>query len=240
MQTALDVLGDAELRLEWSERHIQAYEREIQSFHARESYSIVRGVDPVNPNIVRVTDPPAIPAQLNLIASDAVHSMRVSLDYIACCLALLNNRSMSSVSFPIASSLDDFNDSAPSKIKKLSAAGKQFIADNKPYKGGNDNLWAINEINKTDKHRNLVLLDEAPPMWYFTQRVDDAKRDPVTEAPRYDYRLTLVPGFADLVGFEAQSALTLLKEFLRSASDVVTKARRIFFPKTERVQVLKL
>src|SRR5664279_2867734 len=120
MPSATEVLADAELRLEWAERHIREFEREIQAFHARDSYRLIRNVDPANPNIVRVADPPVIPAQLNLIASDALHSMRVSLDYLACSLALLSGRSMAGVYFPIAASADDFAKSGPSKMKKLS------------------------------------------------------------------------------------------------------------------------
>jgi hypothetical protein len=239
MPTAIEVLEDAELRLEWAERHISFFEREIQAFHARDGYRLVRGVDLANPNLVRVTDPPAIPAQLNLIASDAVHSMRVSLDYLACSLALLNGRPMTGVYFPIAASAGDFAASAPSKVKKFSAEGRAFVAGLRPYKGGDDFLWAINEINKIDKHRSILVFNEAAPMFYFTPGNGHSERDPVVEAPRGgQYRIALVPGFADLAGFEGQSALTLLKEFLRSASESVAQARRAFFPNTRRVTFL--
>ena len=231
---AADILADADLRLEWANQHIQHFELEIQAFHESESYRLVRNVDPQNPNLVHVTDPPAIPPQLNLIASDAIHSMRVGLDYLACSLAVLNKRSMSHVYFPIAASVDEYRLSETKrKIKKLSAQARSFIDGLKPYKGGNDLLWAIHEINKTDKHRNLVLLNEGTsPMWYFTPRQGDKARDPVTGAPQYDFKITVVPAFADLEGFEGQAALTLLKEFLGGVADVLREARRLFFPNT--------
>ena len=75
-------------------------------------------------------------------------------------------------------------------------------------------------------------------MWYFTAGEDDPDRDPITEPRLHNYRITLVPGFADLDGFEGQSALTLLKEFLRSVADSLREARRAFFPNTERVVIL--
>jgi hypothetical protein len=232
------VLANADLRLEWANQHIQQFEREIQAFHARDNYRLIANVDPQFPHLVQLTDPPPIPPQLNLIASDAVYSMRVSLDYLACSLAVLNHGSMSNVYFPIAASVEEYAKlPTQRKIKKLSAEAKRFIHGLKPYKGGNNLLWAINEINKTDKHRNLVLFDEAIPMWYFTPRQDEEARDAVTQAPQYDYKVTLVPGFANLEGFERQSALTLLKEFLGSVADVLREARRLFFTGTSSVRV---
>lgn len=236
---AVAVLADADLRLEWANKHIERFEREIQAFHASASYRLIRNVDPQNPNLVGVTDPPAIPPQLNLIASDAVHNMRVSLDYLACALAVLNGRSMSNVYFPIAASVEEYGDlETQRKMKKLSPAAKHFIDGLKPYRGGNDLLWAINEINKTDKHRNLVLLQEAEWMWYFKPREGQEVRDAVTQPLHFDYRIALNPGFAKLEGFERQTALTLIKQFHASVADILREARRLFFQGTNSVTIL--
>lgn len=238
--TPTQVLADADIRLEWANKHVKRFEAEIQAFHATENYRVVPHGDPQNPDLMRVTDPPAIPPQLNLIASDALHNMRVALDYLAGTLALLNGRTMTSVYFPIAASGDEYRAAETQrKIKKLAPNAKAFIDGLQPYKGGNDRLWALNEVEKVDKHRNLILFDEASPMWYFTPRASDSDEpwDATKGGQQYNYRITLVPGFADLEGFEGQSALTLLKEFLSSVADALRDARRLFFPNTQSAVV---
>ena len=235
---AADVLADADLRVEWANQHIQHFEKEIQLFHARESYRVIRNVDPQHPNLVKITDPPRIPPQLNLIASDAVHNMRVALDYFACSLAVLNGKSMSSVYFPFAADAGAYGErQTQEKINKLSPDAKCFIDGLKPYKGGNNFLWAVHEINKTDKHRNLLDLDQAAPMAYFTPRQGENACHPVTGAQLYDYEIKLVPGLANLEGFEGQSALTLVKEFLANVATVLKDGRALFFPGTESIYV---
>jgi hypothetical protein len=52
LAAAAQVLADADLRLEWANKHIERFEFEIRAFHASESYRLVRNVDPQNPNLV--------------------------------------------------------------------------------------------------------------------------------------------------------------------------------------------
>ncbi|HEV8022131.1 MAG TPA: hypothetical protein VGP41_12745 [Candidatus Lustribacter sp.] len=101
MPPGLETLADADLRLEWADKHIEKFEGEIRLFHERESYvvseqpHIQHGVP--GGKVVRLDQPPPIPPHLMLIAYDAIHNLRVALDYMACALAVANGKTVSSV-----------------------------------------------------------------------------------------------------------------------------------------------
>jgi hypothetical protein len=58
--------------------------------------------------------------------------------------------------FPVASDQSEFERAEVQKsIKKLSAEAIAMIHAVKPYQGGEDLLWSLHKLDKTDKHRML-------------------------------------------------------------------------------------
>jgi hypothetical protein len=241
--SAIETLADADAKLEWADKHIAKFEREIQLFHERKSYVIWEQIQPEGSRVLQFTDPPDVPPQLVMLASDAVHNIRAALDYLTCALAIDNGKSTSSVSFPVARDENELGKPpAQRKIHKLSTKARAFIIGLKPYKGGNDHLWAIHEIDRVDKHLNRLGFYEAPPMMYFTRidiGEDDDSLDVTERAPKHELeRIGLLPAFADIDVFQGESALTLLKQFSSRVADILSEARRLFFPNTQRVSIL--
>lgn len=245
MASAKEVLADADVRLEWAEQHVAHFEREIQGFHQADGYAMAKKIHPEGNEVIVATDPPPIPPQLVLIAVDAIHNARVALDYLACALAIANSRTTKNVYFPVAASVDEFGEpTAQRKIKKLSPAAKAFIARLHPYKGGNALLYALHDADRVDKHLRLEKLTEAPPQLYFTvsDGIEDASEalDSGDRVTKYDLaKIAVNPGFGQVIpGFEGETALTLLKEFLKCVATILADARAEFFPNTQRVATL--
>lgn len=98
--------------------------------------------------------PKSIPIRAGVLKNE----LRAVLDSLACTLAFRNgNDAVRSVSFPIADSEAAFLDAQTQlKIKKLSLADQKLIASLKPYRGGNDWLYALHVNDRVRKHQRLL------------------------------------------------------------------------------------
>ncbi|MEP6912345.1 MAG: hypothetical protein ABI923_06300 [bacterium] len=93
--------------------------------------------------------------------------MRSALDHLAWFLVEIgcaaNNIKLSKterkqIGFPIidTDSSKEYEASRKRKVKGMTQAAIDAIDATKPYKGGNDCLWRLNQLNNIDKHRFLV------------------------------------------------------------------------------------
>lgn len=106
---------------------------------------------------------------------EIVQRLRIALDKATSTLVDFNGRGTSGVGFPFGGV--DRNTGKPNPFpdermtgkhgleKKLTASQWKFICAQRPYPGGNDTLWAINEIANEDKHRK-DLVTVAPNLSY--------------------------------------------------------------------------
>jgi len=105
-----------------------------------------------------VVSVPDVPLEVTLIVGDVLQNLRSSLDHLACHLIRKGKGTVTTQScFPIAGEAAKY---VPSffdrKIEGMRQEAKDAIHAIKPYKGGNDALWRIHELNKIDKHRLLL------------------------------------------------------------------------------------
>ncbi len=101
----------------------------------------------------------AITLKPGAIIGDAIHNLRAALDLMASELARRNGASDKDVYFPFAASADDldaaikarcFHKAGPASVKLL----KESIH---PYRGGNDTLCAVHDLDIQDKHTGIPL-----------------------------------------------------------------------------------
>lgn len=99
---------------------------------------------------------PRIPFEAPAIAGDVVSNLRSALDQLAWQLALANGcEPCRETGFPIAKSLIDYETNKQVKVKGLSNNAVQAIDRLKPYRGGNESLWRIHDLDRINKHRTL-------------------------------------------------------------------------------------
>jgi hypothetical protein len=103
-----------------------------------------------------------IPFDMLAVAGDILHNLRSTLDHVIYHLALVKDSTvgddvLSVIEFPIRETLEKYESARDRKIKRfIEPRAIKFIDFLKPYKGGNDALWKINELNNIDKHRRLL------------------------------------------------------------------------------------
>lgn len=94
---------------------------------------------------------------------DAVHNMRTALDLMASELVRLNGKNDKDVYFPFAASQNQFPDAI--KKKNFHRAGNDAVAllnQFAPYKGGNERLRAIHDLDIEDKHKSILVTQVVP------------------------------------------------------------------------------
>lgn len=101
------------------------------------------------------------PIRWSAIASDAVHNLRSSLDILWRQVMAPNEgdriRKKSSY-FPICKSAHKFEARFGRVVKGRRKAAIDLLRAAKPYKGGNDALWALDAIDCRNKHEILTLI----------------------------------------------------------------------------------
>jgi hypothetical protein len=90
-------------------------------------------------------------------SGDVVHNLRCSLDHLACQLVWAGSGEEPSrrVEFPIAKDAATYEGDKARKVEGMCPKAIKAIDALKPYKGGNDALWRIHELDNIDKHRQL-------------------------------------------------------------------------------------
>jgi hypothetical protein len=162
-----DELRDAKLKIERANHHIRNLKAAVHSFRSARPnpYTIEIKPDPDGYHeLVVVRQVSDIPDDVFLIAGDAIHNLRATLDILACCLAMkAGAASVESVEFPFAWSFKDFASSGKQgKIQMLGADAIRWIAELEPYRGGDDLLHALHILDINDKHCRLLAITPGP------------------------------------------------------------------------------
>lgn len=100
---------------------------------------------------------PRLPFDAVATAGDIVHNLRSALDHLAYQLVIVGSGKEPSrrVEFPIAKDLATYEAEKARKLEGMRPPAIEAIDNIKPYKGGNEPLWRIHELDNIDKHRTL-------------------------------------------------------------------------------------
>lgn len=144
----------AKAKVEWADKHIDDLKEELVHFQNTYPYKFSAQRDPeTRQPIYHMTEVAEIPVSISLISGDVLHGLRSALDYL---MWSFSENPTSFTSFPIFDPSKVEESYLPRKIGGLSPAGQKIITDLKPYKGGNEILWRLHQLNITDKHHLLV------------------------------------------------------------------------------------
>ena len=108
--------------------------------------------------LYRVKNLAEIPAAIPCILGDFIHNLRSALDIMVCDLARHNGcKDVSNHCFPIGKSAHAFKSRFGGAIEQsLSETACNAIKALNPYKGGNDDLCALSQLDNIDKHSLLL------------------------------------------------------------------------------------
>jgi len=147
-------------KVERAKKHISDLQVACKAFFDTNPYVIGTYSDlKTRDSVYYLVSDATIPTEISVIAGDTLQNLRSSLDHLAYQLFLIHNaRNVSThrVYFPIAKSLDKYNEQRAVIMKGMGQRALDGLDALKPYKGGNETLWRLNQLNNTDKHRLLI------------------------------------------------------------------------------------
>lgn len=103
----------------------------------------------------------SVPIQWSANVGDIIHNLRSALDHLAYELVQANGRLATKTTFPISDNEAKFKAHFPQALHGASTTAISTIESLKPYKGGNDDLWRIHQLDIIDKHRAIVTVGVA-------------------------------------------------------------------------------
>lgn len=156
-----DVFSSVWRKIERAKKHTNDLEAEIIAFWDTKPYEIeTQGNPKTGPGSYRIKGTPKpLPESVPLIAGDAVHNLRAALDHFACGSVATDT---TNTAFPVWRA-----NRTPTGVEwkglvkgKLSGASPRLIkavTAVKAYKAGNgEDVWAIDNLDRIDKHRLLI------------------------------------------------------------------------------------
>jgi hypothetical protein len=181
-------LDGVELKIKRAKKHLYDLEGMWRWFCETNPYGFVVEKDRETGEqslVVNRADP--LPLCIAGLAGDIVHNLRSALDQIIGQLIGANGRQPHNrAEFPIGNSESDYRSNKARKTQGISKEAADFLDVLKPYKGGNEPLWAIHHLDIVDKHRLLLTVAASHALlvlgsnFYTWDKSDpEAKIDPV-------------------------------------------------------------
>jgi hypothetical protein len=144
-----------------AEEHLADLKRKISDLGSDSPYERVMEPDPDNPNheIHKLKLTKVLPPSLAEITGDIVQNLRNALDNAGYAIAVaFGSVDPKFTAFPFAGSVGQMAN-ALGRAKDIPPQIHPLFCGFQPYPGGDDLLWALNEICITDKHKMLIPMD---------------------------------------------------------------------------------
>lgn len=149
------------MKVEWARKHIDHLQGEMMKFWSQKPYEIEIVGDPKKGRgAYRIKgEPTPLPDSLTLAAGDAAHNLRVALDHFACAsvTTVTSNTAFPVWRQPRTPSSAEWRGLVLGKLQGASRALIDEVISMGVYKGGTDeDVWALDELDRTDKHQLLI------------------------------------------------------------------------------------
>lgn len=154
MTTANDRIVLIRVKIERAKKNLLNLEREILAFGNKTFYA---GTTDPETKHVELGEHQIWDFDFLAAAGDVVHNLRSALDHLAYQLVWAGSGEEPSrrIYFPIAKDAAAYEGEKARKVEGMCPKAIKAIDALKPYKGGNDTLWRIHELDNIDKHRQL-------------------------------------------------------------------------------------
>ncbi|MGD0790545.1 MAG: hypothetical protein ABR920_02135 [Terriglobales bacterium] len=141
-----------------AKEHFLNLHREIEKFTLINPYERVIEPHPNKPDHVvhKIKMTKEIPASIADTTADLVQNLRNALDNAAYAVAVATGKTAAkNAAFPFARSVTEMANSL-GRSKDLPKEIQSLFCGFQPYLGGDDILWALNEICNGDKHKMVI------------------------------------------------------------------------------------
>jgi hypothetical protein len=151
------------LKIDQAKKHLDTLEKEVRSFLSRNPFAVVSEEEPRTGDLVdKVRINESVPIHWSAIVGDIINNLRSALDHLAYELVQANDQPTTrDTAFPISDNEAKFKANFPQALDGASMTAISTIQSLKPYKGGNDDLWRLHQLDIIDKHRAIVTIGVA-------------------------------------------------------------------------------
>ncbi len=148
-------------KIDRAKEHTAELKRQLNTFFSSNPFKVGAKRDPQTQRLIYyIVSAEPIPDVISLVVGDVIQNLRSALDHLAYQIVCNDTGEKppkpNAIYFPIA---DDFTRYEAKKNNNLEGAHPDTIAAIdalKPYKGGNDTIWALHRLNNIEKHRVLL------------------------------------------------------------------------------------
>jgi hypothetical protein len=152
------------LTLRRAQHHIRDFKATFDKFIAEKPWTrfVDKDSDP-GKDLLKIKFTQNMPEMLPCILFDAANNLRAVLDQCGYASAVASKSpSLKAIKFPFGPTEQDFRNNLAGGCKDLLPEIRAIFGNFNAYKGGNDTLWAINEIANANKHLALTPLVANP------------------------------------------------------------------------------
>ncbi len=226
-----DPLHSSKYSLAHAKRHVENLKAELDGFFQSNPYTRVIEFGFPNIDLHKVCLVKPMPKFISGTAFDAINSLRAALDQATFATAIATGASGKKAHFPFGDNAAEVAERhVPPRggSKQVPKEIFDLVASFKPYKGGDDTLWAVNKLCNSHKHEVIIptalfvgggsfdahfdFLREFtfPPVW------DSAKNEMVLAVvphgakPNYQLKVATFVAFSDIADFKRRPALDVL------------------------------
>ena len=168
-------LLDAYAAVDWAIAQLPIIDQAIHAWFKTPPYLLIEELHPeVNQKHFKLAINRPLPGTINAGVGAVINSIRTSLDLLASALAIRNGKTPNSDRhFPIYATDLDFIDplNVIKRKKWLSAVELQIIESLKPYRGGDDLLFALHQLDILRKHERLISVHLIPTSFKVTPEI---------------------------------------------------------------------
>lgn len=152
-----DIFHSSKYSIEHAKRRFAELDSEITTWFKSNPYARIVDISTDGTQeIHKLKLTKSMPASLSGIVFDTANSLRSSLDQAGYAVARAVGKSGNDAHFPFGGTLMDAQSAVKRRSKELPKEIFDVMIAFKPYKGGDNLLWALNELCNSHKHEIVV------------------------------------------------------------------------------------
>lgn len=152
-----DLFASPKRRITRANTHISNLETGFNAFVNDKPYAVVTEEDAEENTVVKIKLTKPLPDEWTDLTFDAAEALRSALDQAAFATAMAAGRlNPKSAYFPVANDAAGLETGIRGRCKDVPPEIVALFRSFKPYKGGDNAIWALNKICNGSKHRLIV------------------------------------------------------------------------------------
>jgi hypothetical protein len=239
-----DRFYSARLRLARAGEHAFDLKTQIERFSSEKPYTRIKELEPDGKHeIHKIRLIKRFPFRWRVLATEVIEHARASLDHATWASAYLatKNPNLEFGTFPFAKSEEFIANRIKGLSKDCPPEIQTLLARLKPYKGGNDLLYILNDMCNLSKHALVTFMTNAsaggeirglgltgPLQFYDPLILDPMKNEipyarvPITTHFDHDVDFAIYPSLDYRGDASAEPAILILQMMIKEADDAVT------------------